>query len=107
VRSLILLVVAATAVGQADILADVELLRSIRNDDEAVIRSLLDRGADVNAKDTHGATALMHAALYARPASVKLLLERGADPNRVNTSGATALMWAVGSPETAAQGTPY
>lgn len=98
-RSLILLVVAATAVGQADIMADVELLRSIRNDDEAVIRSLLDRGADVNAKDTHGATALMHAALYARPAIVKLLLERRADPNRVNTSGATALMWAVGSPE--------
>src|SRR5205814_9118638 len=44
------------------------------------VRILLDRGADVNARENYkGQTALMWAAAERHPAVVKLLLERGAD----------------------------
>src|SRR4029079_3665750 len=44
------------------------------------VRMLLDRGADVNARERYkGQTALMWAAAERHPAVVKLLLERGAD----------------------------
>ena len=44
------------------------------------VRMLLDRGADVNARESYkGQTALMWAAAERHPAVVKLLLERGAD----------------------------
>ena len=44
------------------------------------MKVLLDRGADVNAKETlRGTTPLMWAADEAHPAAVQLLIERGAD----------------------------
>src|SRR6476659_7437447 len=44
------------------------------------VRLLLDRGADVNAREQYkGQTALMWAAAERHPAVVKLLLDRGAD----------------------------
>jgi ankyrin repeat protein len=46
------------------------------------MKVLLDRGADVNAKESlRGTTALMWAADEAHPAAVRLLLQRGADLN--------------------------
>ena len=46
------------------------------------MKVLLDRGADVNAKETlRGTTALMWAAAQGHPAAVQLLIERGADVN--------------------------
>jgi ankyrin repeat protein len=45
-----------------------------------VVRMLLDRGADVNAREKYkGQTALMWAAAERHPAIVKLLIDRGAD----------------------------
>ena len=73
--------------------------------DYASLVTLLDRGADVNADDGFGKTALMYAALNKCDKSVKLLLDRGADVNAVNNGGAdvngasnngwTALMYAA------------
>ena len=49
---------------------------------EARIRRLLEMGADINAKDEGGMTALLWASQQESPLSiVKLLLENGADPN--------------------------
>ncbi|CAK38704.1 hypothetical protein CBS63078_2089 [Aspergillus niger] len=42
---------------------------------------LIEHGADVNAVDNHGRSALMEAALFGRVGNVKVLLEHGADPN--------------------------
>jgi hypothetical protein len=53
------------------------------------MRLLLDRGADVNAKNAAGATALMWAATDL--AKVRLLLDRGADVNVASSLGHTAL----------------
>jgi uncharacterized protein len=70
-------------------------------EDEAIetVKMLLDDGADVNAVDDNGETAMHGAAYQSRSQLVQLLAERGADINiwnRKNTSGWTPLMIAQG-----------
>ena len=45
-----------------------------------LVRLLIDRGAELNARSPNGTTPLMMAAQYGAEDSVNLLLERGADP---------------------------
>ena len=62
-------------------------------------RLLLDLGADVNAVDKNGETAMHGAAYQDRPKLLKLLVERGADAkvwNRKNKWGWTPLLIAEG-----------
>jgi hypothetical protein len=63
------------------------------------LKHLIAKGADINATDESGWTALMYAAaLNSAPTSetpVKLLLAAGADPNRKSLHGDTALMAAA------------
>src|ERR1700689_1338609 len=73
-----------------------QLLGEIRKGDIARVRALLEHGADVNARDSKGATALMHATIDGDLECVNLLLEKGADPNASNDLGINALMWAAG-----------
>ena len=70
-------------------------------EDEALeaVRLLLELGADVNAVDDNGETAMHGAAYQSRSKLVQLLAERGADINvwnRKNKSGWTPLMIAQG-----------
>jgi ankyrin repeat protein len=63
------------------------------------VKMLLDLGADINAVDKNGDTAMHGAAYNAYPQVVKLLAERGADPqvwNKPNKAGATPLYIAEG-----------
>lgn len=57
------------------------------------MRLLIDCGADVNAQNAFGQTALMWS--VSDPAKVRLLLDHGADVNRVARSGRTALIIAA------------
>ncbi|HUE84868.1 MAG TPA: ankyrin repeat domain-containing protein [Vicinamibacterales bacterium] len=68
--------------------------------DVAMVRELLDRGADVNARSDAGATALMWAVSDA--AKVRALIDRGADVNAKSDNGRTPLMIAAGEAGTAA-----
>ena len=79
----------------------------------AAVRWLLDAGADVNAVDARGDTAMHGAAYMNHPAVVRLLAERGADPavwDAKNDAGRTPFDIAAGrrpgnfrpSPETLA-----
>jgi Ankyrin repeats (3 copies)/Ankyrin repeat len=70
----------------------------------AMLKRLLDKGADVNARDPSGATALRWAVIAGQHDMVQALLDAGADPTLANHKGDTPLMWAERKPsaETAA-----
>jgi ankyrin repeat protein len=67
------------------------------NGNEAVMKLLLEKGADVGSKDTrNGRTPLSWAAKNGHEALVKLMLERGADLESKDTHhGRTPLSWAA------------
>lgn len=60
-----------------------------------VMKLLLEKGADVNARTSRNGTALMLAAQIGDPAAVKLLLEKGAEINVRDEIGYTALLYAA------------
>ena len=76
--------------------ADADLLEAIRSGNPGPVQAALRAGADPNARDEAGATALMHAVVSAPIECMRQLLNRGADVNAANSAGATALMWAGG-----------
>ncbi|KAI9774707.1 MAG: hypothetical protein M1839_001668 [Geoglossum umbratile] len=60
-----------------------------------VVRLLVENGAEVNAGDEGGRTALHWAVRNGREAVVKLLVEKGAEVNAKDRDGRAALHWAV------------
>lgn len=66
--------------------------RIVKSDDLVVVRILLKKGADPNAKDTDGVTVLMHAAGVEM---IQLLLSKGADPTVRDRSGKRAWDYAT------------
>ncbi len=62
-----------------------ELLRAAKKGDAAAVKSLLARGAGVNAKTRYNQTPLMFAAERGNLEIVKILIEAGADLNAVDT----------------------
>ncbi|MBW5399164.1 ankyrin repeat domain-containing protein, partial [Brachyspira pilosicoli] len=59
------------------------------------VKSYLAKGANPNAQDEYGFTALMYAALMGYDDIAKLLIEEGTDVNIKDNAGATALMYAA------------
>src|SRR4030042_3230474 len=69
-----------------------QLIQAAKGGNLAEVQTLLDNGADINAKrSTDGVTALMWAALKGHKEIVKLLMEKGADVNAISDDGLTAL----------------
>jgi tetratricopeptide (TPR) repeat protein len=67
------------------------LMDEAMNNHADAVRALIEKGANVNAKDWGGATALMLAAHYGYADVVRVLIEKGADLNMKDGQGATAL----------------
>ena len=65
------------------------LIRAAEGGHPAIVRLLLTRGADPNAQDAEGRTALAAAAAHGDPALVRLLIDAGADPRRAAADGRT------------------
>ncbi len=63
------------------------------------VRSLVDKGANVNAKDS-GLTVLSWASRYGTADVVRILIEKGAKVNGKDDYGSTALTWAAESGKT-------
>jgi ankyrin repeat protein len=76
---------------------------AVTRGDVAAVRALLRDGADVDARDRHGQTALMLAAHAGHDDVIVVLLEHGAALNVTAKFGLSALMLAIvaGHPETA------
>ena len=77
------------------------LMNAARNQHIGAVAMLLDRQADVNARDHDGNTALHHAVMPCSPTGqedlVRLLLEHGANPDLVNKAGTFAENLAQGA----------
>lgn len=72
-----------------------ELMRSAARDDLARLQQLISRGAEVDAADSSGWTALMYAAAGAYGSAVSPLLAAGADPDHRSHFGDTPLIAAA------------
>ncbi len=87
-----LVVVSAFAVvATAAELGELRLPEAARRQDQKAIRALLNQKADVNARSTDGATALLWLAHWNDVESANLLLAAGADANAANDFGTTPL----------------
>lgn len=73
---------------------EMDLIRAARNGDILEVRSLLNMGVDVDAKDNNGETALITASspYQGNIAIIETLIKRGANINAKNNDGWTALM---------------
>jgi len=71
------------------------LIFAARDGIERITFHFLKKGADVNAKDDVGRTALMEAAWRNHPELCEILIERSAEVNAADNTGNTALMYAA------------
>jgi len=71
------------------------LLKVAAKGHEAVVKLLLEKGAELEAKDWGGRTPLSHAAEKRHEAVVKLLLEKGAELEAKDNNGRTPLLYAA------------
>ena len=71
------------------------LIQSASNGHSNCLKILLARGANINAQDEQGRTALMHAANNGRTHAVRILLEAGANVDMQDDNGDTALIHSI------------
>ena len=64
------------------------------NGKASYVSALLDRGADIHAKNNHGWASLMAASANGRVSCISLLLDRGADIHAKTNDGRTSLILA-------------
>ncbi|NJO91290.1 MAG: hypothetical protein HC831_21730 [Chloroflexia bacterium] len=71
------------------------LIKAVKWNDKNWLIDFLNKGADVNALNKHGETALMHSAVTGNLEIAQMLLERGAMLDIQSVEGLTALMLAA------------
>jgi hypothetical protein len=92
VMILILALLGSAGVSMAAVDEDRQLLDAVVAGDLALVQTLLEKGADVNAKVQSGATPLMMAAEQGNLDIVRLLLDKGADVNAKDGQDSSALI---------------
>ena len=98
------MVVVVVLVGGGDVWGQTDreqaLEDAVANCDTALVKLLLEAGADPNVHNPYGTTVLERAVANCDTALVKLLLDAGADPNVHNPYGTTVLERAVANCDT-------
>ena len=93
---ILLIFSSALIVAGQDPATDVALRKAVQDGEMQTVKDLLAKGANVNAKDDKGRTALLWVApARDNPEMVKVLIEKGADVNAKDNEGETALMIAA------------
>jgi len=93
--SLVLVLLPWAGMVLADAPLEGQLIKAVGLADVRQVKNPLDKGANINAKNPDGLTALMVAAFNGHLDVVKQLVEKGADLNERANSGWTALMCAA------------
>ncbi len=73
------------------------LFQAVRNNDLAFLKKNLNQ-SNIDSRDDHATTLLMHAADFGSPEAMRMLLAAGAGVNARNAFDATALIWAARDP---------
>ena len=73
--------------------AQVALVDASMRGDADTVRQLVQSGANVNAEQADGATALHWAAYHADQSLAEFLLEAGANPDKANRNGQRLFGW--------------
>lgn len=73
-----------------------KLIQAAFHGDLAAVSTLLEEGADIEARDSRGRTPLIAAAIEGHSGVVRFLVERDADIEARNSAGQTALLAAAG-----------
>jgi hypothetical protein len=81
--------------GHASTAIDMALWEAVREGNEKWVTETLAQGADVNARNNSGSTALILAAMNGNTKILKMLLDKGADVRATGQDGHTALRWAT------------
>ena len=76
-----------------------ELVEAVNAGDLGLVRKLLAAGADVNCRDSEGATMLMRASHAGNLPMVQTLIDAGAEVNASDERGWTPLMKAAYNPD--------
>lgn len=71
------------------------LMLAVQKKQNGVAKTLVEKGADINARDSHGQTALFIAIASGNDGIVKFLVDRGADVNAKDNKGRTPLFMAM------------
>jgi len=74
---------------------DRQLIEAAASGNAALVKSLLEKGGNLDGRDKNGSTLLMFAANRGHMEVVKLLIEKGADVNAKTKGGAAGLMAAA------------
>ena len=77
-------------------MSDAEFVELCKSGNAVEVEEAIRNGANVNAKDNDGNTALMRAVLWGATKTTEVLLKHGVHVNAKNNNGDTALMWATG-----------
>src|SRR5437870_6291344 len=93
-RTCLMLVLVAAAIPASA--SDMRLVDAVKGGDSRAVRTLLEQGVDVNARQGDGATALHWAAHLDDRATADLLISAGALVNATNDLGVTPL-WIAGT----------
>src|SRR5262245_16598295 len=95
-RILLLLILSSIPAGLRAQTLNEDLIQAARKSNVEAVKTLLEKGADANAKTEHGATPIFFACDRGNTEIVKLLLEHGADVTISDTFyKSTPIVWAV------------